>query len=84
MTEIDLQRIETKLDSLASDVRTVKRHVVGESDPEHSLMYRVADHGRQLDELGETRKQTRNVAWTALGAGASAFVAWMWTKMTRP
>jgi hypothetical protein len=82
VNELDWQRFDEKLDSLQSDVRTIKRHVIGESDPEHSLMYRVANHERQLEDIKAAKKSVAGIAWTALGTAATAAVMWGWTKMT--
>jgi 3-deoxy-D-arabino-heptulosonate 7-phosphate (DAHP) synthase class II len=82
VNEPDFARIDDKLDALLSDVRTLKRHVIGDSDPEHSLMYRVADHARQLDDIKAAKKSVAGIAWTALGTAATAAVMWGWTRLT--
>ena len=82
MNENDWQRFDQKLDELTSDIRTIKRFVVGDSDPEHSLMYRVADHTRQLEDIKAQKKNLAALAWTAAGTGVTAVAMWTWTKLT--
>jgi hypothetical protein len=82
VNEPDFARIDDKLDTLLGDVRTLKRHVIGESDPEHSLMYRVANHERQLEDIKAAKKSVAGIAWTALGTAATAAVMWGWTRLT--
>jgi hypothetical protein len=82
VNEPDFARIDDKLDTLLGDVRTLKRHVIGESDPEHSLMYRVADHSRQLEDIKAQKKNLAALAWTAAGTGVTAVAMWTWTRLT--
>jgi hypothetical protein len=82
VNEVEFARVEDKIDILIGDVRTLKRHVIGESDPAHSLMARVSSNEKELQQIKETRRSAANVAWTALGTAATAAVMWGWTRLT--
>jgi hypothetical protein len=82
VNEPEFSRIEDKIDTLLGDVRTLKRHVIGESDPEHSLMFRVANHERQFEEIKAAKRNVAGIAWTAFGTAASAAAMLVWSRVT--
>lgn len=63
MTDDQWEKFETWMTTQTSELRSIKRHVVGESEPERSLVYRVA----RIEE------QNRRQAWWMRAIGTGLF-----------
>lgn len=83
MTPEQFQTLTDKLDSLAGDLRTVKKFVDGGSEPERGLNTRVVMLERDAAKSEETARNARSVAWGAATTAAGAVVLWAWSKLTK-
>lgn len=81
-THSDMQLLAAKIDSLAADMRVVKRYLIGESEPENSLMFKVSRHDEKFETIEKSREKATGIAWTALGTAAGALALWVVNKFT--
>lgn len=75
MTEEQWHKLEHWMATQTSELRTLKRHVIGESNPERSLMYRV----------GSLEEQNRRHTWwiRTMGTGLiGSIAAWIVSHLT--
>lgn len=81
-SEPSLQEISKDIKLLAGDVRQIKRHVVGDSDPERSLLYRMHNNEREISEMQAGRKRMMGLVWASFTAVAGAAGLWLWSRLT--
>lgn len=70
-----IEKIQQDLHEARTDIKLVRRHVVGESEPDRSLLWRV----------GALESQNRRQAWWMKALGGSfltAAAAWAVSKIT--
>lgn len=83
MTPEQFNTLVGKLDTLAGDVRTVKRFVDGGSSPERGLNTRVLMLERESAKSEETARNAKGVAWGAATTAVGAMALWVWNKITK-
>lgn len=82
MTDEQAAIFSQKLDLIFERVDRLDRHVVGGSEPTRSLLFRVADHEREIEQIRQTREKATGVAWAGLTTGVGALILWVVSKVT--
>jgi len=78
----DIEQLGERIDGLVSDMRLIKKHLIGESEPEHSLLFRVAEHEKELQRLNESKSKVVALGWASFTAAASAAGLWAWSRLS--
>ena len=81
MADVTNEHIAGMLSEIREDIRVVKRHVDGGSDPDRGLNTRVRLLEHDAARSQETARNARGVAWGALATAASAAVLWAWNEL---
>lgn len=78
----DIEQLGQRIDGMSADIRLIKKHLIGESEPEHSILFKVARHEQEIEELRESKAKAIGLGWASLTAAASAAGLWAWSRLT--